>query len=81
MSRIMMKSKKYCFHLLLNSLDKENAKALYNDENFNEWNADSYFDDSITDTETFSYGHYDGPKANNGPSCISWKLLLTVCRY
>ena len=41
---------------------KENAKALYNDENFNEWNADSYFDDSITDTETFSYGHYDGPK-------------------
>ena len=41
---------------------KENAKALYNDENFNEWKADSYFDDSITDTETFSYGHYDGPK-------------------
>ena len=40
---------------------KENAKALYNDENFNEWNTDPYFDDSITDTETFSYGHYDGP--------------------
>ena len=41
---------------------KENAKALYADENLNEWNADPYFDEGITDTETFSYGHYDGPK-------------------
>ena len=41
---------------------KVNAKALYNDENFNEWNADSFFNDSITDTETFFYGHYDGRK-------------------
>ena len=23
---------------------------------------DPYFDEGITDTETFSYGHYDGPK-------------------
>ena len=41
---------------------KENAKALYTAENLNEWNADPYFDEGITDTETFSYGHNDGPK-------------------
>ena len=41
---------------------KENAKALYTNENLNEWNADPYLDEGITDTETFSYGHYDGPK-------------------
>ena len=41
---------------------KENAKALYADENLNEWNADPYLDAGITDTETFSYGHYDGSK-------------------
>ena len=41
---------------------KENAKALYANKNLNEWNADPYFDEGITDTETFSYGHYDGPK-------------------
>ena len=41
---------------------KENAKTLYtDDENFEEWNADPYFDESNTDTETFSYAHYDGP--------------------
>ena len=41
---------------------KENAKALYAEENLNEWNADPYFDEVNTDTETFSYAHYDGPK-------------------
>ena len=40
---------------------KENAKALFNDENIDEWNADPYFDEINTDTETFSYAHYDGP--------------------
>ena len=40
---------------------KENAKALFNDENIDEWNADPYFDEINTDTETFSYVHYDGP--------------------
>ena len=40
---------------------KENAKALFNDENIDEWNADPYFDEMNTDTETFSYAHYDGP--------------------
>ena len=40
---------------------KENAKALFNDENINEWNADPYFDEINTDTETFLYMHYDGP--------------------
>ena len=28
----------------------------------NEWNADPYLDEAMTDTETFSYAHYDGPK-------------------
>ena len=40
---------------------KENAKALFNDENIDEWNTDPYFDEINTDTETFSYAHYDGP--------------------
>ena len=40
---------------------KENAKALFNDENINEWNTDPYFNEINTDTETFSYAHYDGP--------------------
>ena len=40
---------------------KENAKALFNDENIDEWNADLYFNEINTDTETFSYAHYDGP--------------------
>ena len=40
---------------------KENAKALFHDENIDEWNADPYFDEINTDTETFSYTHYDGP--------------------
>ena len=41
---------------------KENTKALYAEENINEWNADPYLDEAMTDTETFSYAHYDGPK-------------------
>ena len=41
---------------------KENAKALFNDENIDEWNADPYFDETNTDTQnTFSYAHCDGP--------------------
>ena len=40
---------------------KENAKALFNDENIDEWNTDPYFNEMTTDTETFSYAHYDGP--------------------
>ena len=32
---------------------KENAKALYAEENINEWNADPYLDAAVTDTETF----------------------------
>ena len=40
---------------------KENAKALFNDENIDEWNVNPYFDEINTDTETFSYVHYDGP--------------------
>ena len=40
---------------------KENAKALFNDENIDEWNTDPYFNEINTDTETFSYAHYDGP--------------------
>ena len=40
---------------------KENAKALFNDENIDEWNTDPYFDEINTDTETFSHAHYDGP--------------------
>ena len=40
---------------------KENAKALFNDENIDEWNTDPYFDEINTDTEIFSYAHYDGP--------------------
>ena len=40
---------------------RENAKALFTDENIDEWNADPYFDEISTDTETFSYAHYDGP--------------------
>ena len=41
---------------------KENTKALYAEENIDEWNADPYFDEANNDTETFSYAHYDGPK-------------------
>ena len=41
---------------------KENSKALYANENIDEWNADPYFDDEYTDTEMFLYAHYDGPK-------------------
>ena len=41
---------------------KENTKALYAEENINEWNADPYLDEAMTDTETFSYAHYDRPK-------------------
>ena len=41
---------------------KENSKSLYADENIDEWNADPYLDNAYTDTETFSYAHYDGPK-------------------
>ena len=41
---------------------KENAKALYATENIDEWNGDPYFKEVNTDTETFSYAHYDGPK-------------------
>ena len=40
---------------------KKNAKALLNDENIDEWNAEPYFDEINTDKETFSYAHYDGP--------------------
>ena len=41
---------------------KKNTKALYADENIDEWNADPYFDNTNTDTETYSYAEYDGPK-------------------
>ena len=41
---------------------KENVKALYTDENFEERNADPYFNEINTDTETFSYAHSEGPK-------------------
>ena len=40
---------------------KENAKALFIDENIDEWNADPYFNEITTDTETFLYVHFDGP--------------------
>ena len=40
---------------------KENAKAFFTDENIDKWNADPYFYEINTDTETFSYAHYDGP--------------------
>ena len=40
---------------------KKNARALFNDENIDEWNTDPYFDEINTDTETFTYAHYDGP--------------------
>ena len=40
---------------------KENAKALFTDENIDKWNADPDFDEINTDTETFSYAYYDGP--------------------
>ena len=62
MSRIMMKSKKYCFHLLMKCLTKKMQKHYIMMKISMNGNANSYFDDSITDTETFSYGHYDGPK-------------------
>ena len=45
----------------LKCLTKINTKALFNDENIDEWNADPYFDEITTDTETFSYAHYNGP--------------------
>ena len=32
---------------------KENAKALYTDENIDEWNADPHFNEMKIDTETF----------------------------
>ena len=45
----------------LKCLTKINTKALFNDENIDEWNADPYFDEITTDTETFLYVHFDGP--------------------
>ena len=32
---------------------KENMKALYAEENINEWNADPYLNEAMTDNETF----------------------------
>ena len=41
---------------------KENAKASHAEENIDKWNSDPYLDAALTDTETFSYGHYNRPK-------------------
>ena len=63
---------------------KDNAKALYTNENFDKWNTDPYFDEINTDTEMFSYAHCEGPsqvmvqavyKGNYSRLCVSWVLI------
>ena len=58
----MKKSRTYCYLQQLNCLARKIQKHYMLTKNIDEWNADPYFDNAYTDTETFSYSHYDRPK-------------------